>query len=261
MNVVYSCNIVRNTAYNVALQFNWSEKEKVQALRFSSNWVNRLLKRAGMRRRKITREDKDIPIVDEVKRIMKVGQDIYSEFGHALSATWNMDKIAVTWCIGPTHLYCPRDEQRASQIGISNTKLRITAVITVNAAGAFAPLLIIMKHSVSSAIKPDQTGMKVIRELHSNTSKGFSAQDGCELFKWGKEITIKDVTALHKYWYLIHTVTGHVITSQYKALNDHVRMLMWCGHTGYTESTGRTGPSPDPSDPTAYSTHTSLAQH
>ena len=142
---------------------------------------------------------------------MKVGQDIYSEFGHTLSATWNMDKIAVTWCIGPTHLYCPRDEQRASQIGISNTKLRITAVITVNAAGAFAPLLIIMKHSVSSAIKPDQTGMKVVRELHSNTSKGFTAQDGWELLKWEKKITIKDVTALHKNWYLIHTVTGHVI--------------------------------------------------
>ena len=61
MNVPYSYNIVRNTAYNVALQFNWSEKEKVQALRFSNNWVNRFLKRAGMRRRKITREDKDIP--------------------------------------------------------------------------------------------------------------------------------------------------------------------------------------------------------
>ena len=33
-----------------------------------------------------------------------------------------------------------------------------------------------------------------------------------------------------------------------------------CGRIGYTGPTGRTGPSPDPSDPTAYCTHTSLAQ-
>ena len=33
-----------------------------------------------------------------------------------------------------------------------------------------------------------------------------------------------------------------------------------CGRTGYTGPTGRTGPCPDPSDPTAYCTHTSLAQ-
>ena len=32
------------------------------------------------------------------------------------------------------------------------------------------------------------------------------------------------------------------------------------GRIGYTGPTGRTGPSPNPSDPTAYCTHTSLAQ-
>ena len=86
--------------------------------------------------------------------------------------------------------------------------------------------MIIIKHSISSATKPDQTEMKVIRELHSNTSKEFSAQDDWELLKWEKEITIKGVTAMHKNWYLVHTVTGHVITSQFKVWNDQVRMLM-----------------------------------
>ena len=69
----------------------------------------RFLKRAGIRRRKIIREDKDIPIVDDVKRILKVCQDIYSEFGHTPSTTWNMGETAVTWSIGLTHLLCPRD--------------------------------------------------------------------------------------------------------------------------------------------------------
>ena len=82
MNVAYSYDIIRNTAHKVAEQFNWIDNERVQGLRFSNNWVNRFLKRAGMRRRKITREDKDIPKVDKVKRIMKIGQDMYSESVH-----------------------------------------------------------------------------------------------------------------------------------------------------------------------------------
>ena len=77
MNVAYSYDVIRNTADNVAKQFNWSDNDRVQALCFSNNWVNRFLRRAGMRRRKITREDKDIPIVNEVKRTMKIGQDLY----------------------------------------------------------------------------------------------------------------------------------------------------------------------------------------
>ena len=40
----------------------------------------------------------------------------------------------------------------------------------------------------------------------------------------------------------------------------HATENVKCGRIGYTRPTGRTGPSPDPSDPTAYYTHTSLAQ-
>ena len=47
-------------------------------------------------------------------------------------------------------MYCPGNQQRASSIGISNSKLRIMAVIAVNAIGEFAPLMMIVKHSVSS---------------------------------------------------------------------------------------------------------------
>lgn len=44
---------------------------------------------------------------------------------------------------------------------------------------------------------------------------------------WEKELTIGDVTAIHKYYYIINDVTGAVITSQFKAWNDTVRMIMW----------------------------------
>ena len=35
------------------------------------------------------------------------------------------------------------------------------------------------------------------------------------------------VSALHKIIYIIHTISGHVITSQVKAWNDTVRMIVW----------------------------------
>ena len=58
-----------------------------------------------------------------------------------------MDETAVTYAIGPTHQYVPINQCRASNIGNVNTKLRITTVITLNALGEFAPLLLIIKHS------------------------------------------------------------------------------------------------------------------
>ena len=42
-----------------------------------------------------------------------------------------------------------------------------------------------------------------------------------------KSLAIKTVTAEHKIIYIIHKDTGHVITSQYKAWNDTVRMSLW----------------------------------
>ena len=43
----------------------------------------------------------------------------------------------------------------------------------------------------------------------------------------GKGNDKKNKTDIHKVNYLIHSVSGHVITSQVKAWNDTVRMCMW----------------------------------
>ena len=116
-------------------------------------------------------------------------------------------------------MYCPGNQQRATNIGISNDKLRITAVIAVNALGEFAPLMLIVKHSASSEF------MLVIPNLHKKIS--FRVEDGWELRLWEKILTINGIEAHHKVRYLIHLETGHVITSQCKAWNDTVRMVLW----------------------------------
>ena len=179
-----------------------------------------------MRRRKITTDDKVIPENEEIIRVMKIGQDLIREFNYEAKHILNMDETAFTYAIGPEYIYVPVDQSRAQNIGVPNMKLRITAVIAVFATGEFAPLFIIIKHSVSSLERPDQSRMAVIVQLHKK-EKGFGVNDGWELILWKKELTINGITADHSCWYIINKHTGAVITSQYKAWNDTVRMIMW----------------------------------
>ena len=184
------------------------------------------MNRANMRRRKITTDDKVVPTDEEITRIMKIGQKMYKDFGHTRDTVINMDETAFTYAIGPEHMYCPPDQNRAQNIGVPNTKLRITAVVAVSGNGDFVPLFVIVKHSVSSAEKPDQSSMRVIRDLHRKND-GYGESDGWKLILWSRDLTIKGVTETHKCYYIINKHTGHVITSQYKAWNDTIRMIMW----------------------------------
>ena len=109
---------------------------------------------------------------------MSEGQQLYTSFDHSPSNTWNMDETCITWAIGPVYMYVSNNQQQASNIGIPNTKLRITAVIAVNGIGEFAPLMFIKKLSVSSESKPDQSTMMVIKKIHTNKSIKYGVEDG-----------------------------------------------------------------------------------
>lgn len=208
------------------MQDNWKDVRGVNNLVLSSNWVSKFLKRANMRRRTITTEDKKIPSVDEVIRIMNIGQEMYKEFGHTPETVINMDETGYCYALGPKCLYCPTNQSRAQHLGVPNTKLRITAVVAVSGSGAFVPLLIIIKHSVGSEERPDQSSMRVVQDLHRK-NEGFGVDHGWDLHLWEKELCIKSITATHKCYYIINRNTGEVITSQYKAWNDSIRMIMW----------------------------------
>ena len=216
VSVVYSYAIIIQAALAVQKQNNWTATEKVQSLTFSSTWVKCFLKRANMRRRKITTEDKKIPSEEEILRIMTIGQNMYRDFGHTPDTVINMDETAFSYAIGPEYMYCPPDQSRAQHLGIPNTKLRITAVVAVSGRGNFVPLFIIIKYSISSADRPDQSGIKVITLMHKKDD-GFGTSDGWDLVLWRNELCISNVTALHSCYYIIHRDNGEVITSQYKA--------------------------------------------
>ena len=123
--------------------------EKIDKLKFSNKWVKAIFQRGGLSRQKIAREDKAIPDDDVIANTLRIGQDLYVAHFHIPRTCWNFDETAFTWAIGPSYMYCPGNQQRATNIGISNDKVRITAVIAVNAIGEFAPLMLIVKHSAS----------------------------------------------------------------------------------------------------------------
>jgi hypothetical protein len=71
----------------------------------------------------------------------------------------------------------------------------------------------------------------LIQDLHKK-NEGFGVSNGWKLEKWTKKLTIYNKKKVaeettHIVWYIIHETTGNVITSQYKAWNDTVRMCMW----------------------------------
>jgi DDE superfamily endonuclease len=136
--------------------------------------------------------------------------------GHNEFTYVNFDEIAYTWGLAPIHSYCPKDQQRATNIGVNDTKVGITAVI----AGLFFPLMLILKHSKSSEKSPDQTKMTVINKLHK--VEGFTEEDGWSKQTWSKKLIIKGKEEEHKVTNIIHNVTKEV-----KAWNDTVRMIMW----------------------------------
>ena len=223
--MTYSYAIIGSAARSVQERSHWMPNTTVSSLQFTNKWVKSFLSRGGLRRRKITREDKDIPESEEILQVMRIGQKLFIDNEHDENTCFNFDETAFTWAIGPTHVYCPINQQRATNIGITDTKVRITAVIAVNAAGQFAPLMLILKHSVSSEKSPDQTRMTVISKLHK--VEGFTELDGWKKKCWEKSLTIKGKTDIHKIIYIIHENTHHVITSQVKAWNDTARMVMW----------------------------------
>ena len=198
VNVTYSYSIIEVAAKYVQSKIHWIQNPKISELQFSHKWLKAFLKRGGLTRRKITKEDKDVPDEEEIAYALDIGQQLYIDNGHDATTMFNFDETAFTWAIGPTLIFCPADQKRATSIGILNDKMRLTAVV----AGIFAPLMIIMKHSVSSKKRPDQSRMTVIRDLHKKP--GFNVNDGWSKFTWEKGMAITGVTALHKVIYIIH---------------------------------------------------------
>ena len=92
-NVAYSYDVIKETAKEVQLKQYWQANEQIQKLQFSSHWVRCLPNRAALRRRKITKEDKVSPSVEQIRAILKVGQDLIIAKGHDECTIFNWMRL------------------------------------------------------------------------------------------------------------------------------------------------------------------------
>ena len=97
VNVTYSYAIVVSAATSVQETEKWANEEKIKNLIFSNKWVKGFLNRGGVSRRKITRDDKDVPSDTDIRRVLKIGQDLYINKGHTPNTCYNFDETAFTY--------------------------------------------------------------------------------------------------------------------------------------------------------------------
>jgi len=225
-NVVYTQGVIKKAAKIVQSQSIYADNAVVQRLDFSNMWVKNFLKRRNFSRRRITRVLKAIPDQASIREIMKTSQEAILAGDYDISAILNLDETAFNWGIGPTYIYTAKDADRGEQ-QITDEKARITAVLAIAGTGIFLPNMFIFKHSKSSQECPDQTRMNVIKNLHKHN--GFTEADGWTQHIWSRIISSSgedNDIVMHSVVYLRHT-SGNIITSQYKAWNDTVRMAMY----------------------------------
>ena len=223
--------MVQNSAKLTQEEEKWLTDAKVQALKFSRKWVFLFFQRQKVKRRRITRDLKDIPSETTVRLIMGAAQQKICNGGYLPHQIINLDETAINWGLGPTYVYCAGSADRGEQ-EITDVKSRVTSIIMVAANGDFLTVFYIFKHSKTSDESPDQTKMTVIKNLF--LKKGFTYADGWEMKVWERELTIEkkvrnttvSKTAVHKVIYIKHQESGDIITSQHKAWNDKVRMAM-----------------------------------
>ena len=184
------------------------------------------MKRAALRKRRITTLEKKLPSViavrDRMAEIQKV--IVTGKFmpGEVISA----DETGVMFGAPPKHQYIHESADRAVAPE-SDEKARFTALLWGMADGEMGPAFIIIKMTVKG---PDLSSQRTLQNLQ-NKHVGFTEADGWVLRTWQRSLELqvkKDMKTVEFVRpYLIHTETGVIITVQQKAWMDTPGVCMW----------------------------------
>jgi hypothetical protein len=245
-NVASSYDIVRTAAMEVRTQDKWKNNIGVQNLQFEDTWVIRWMRDMGLTRLRVTSESKtNLPSVEEVRQHMKTIQKKIDEGGYSDDDVFNPDETATRPGASPLYqLQFPN--MRGAAIN-PNSMLRFTTMLAGSAAGNMLPSFNIIKCTIRQTTKTVSTasssrGRKVSNfgDLSSSTildslqnKAGFRNRDGWTKGSWTSTLSLKvngeNSPSLRKYVrpYLIHSVTGTVITIHNQAWMDSVGLCMW----------------------------------
>lgn len=227
-NAAYSYDSIRNAALLAQRSANWQTHSVVSTLKFSQGWVHAFLQRNKLHRRRVTTADKNVPPAAEVVARMQSIQKTITDNGYEPGDVINADETGIFFGATPKNQYVPKDAERASAPD-SNDKARFTAVMWGSADGTMGPPFVIIKNAVTGFI--DQSGSTSLDGKHLMKQEGFRADDGWEHRMWTKEMELtvkgKVYKGLFQRKYIVHKVTGAVITANKTAWMDSVTMVMW----------------------------------
>ena len=201
---------------------------------FSDGWVQGLIKRANLKRRRITSDVKDKPSVAEVQCRMNAIQNVITERKLDGGLVFNFDETGVRWAEQLKYQYVPTDAQRAENPE-GDTSGRFKAMIGASDIGDFAPMFAIVQVNCKT-----NTDLSTSRTLQSLLKAGLlcDPENGWRLGVWEGVITklkkdasrllgVSATTTHYKRPYLINDNTLAVITVQHKAWMDSPACMMW----------------------------------
>ena len=182
-NVAHSYAVIQRAAEMVQALPQFKEDDKVQKLKFSRYWVRGFLRRAALRRRRVTATEKIPPPVAEVRAKMLETRKL------SPTSIWRSGLVQTrreSFLVPPPkNQYIPKSADRATAPE-SDDKTRFTSLLWGTAAGWMGPLFNIIKMSVKGA---DLSSSRVLQNLQKVA--GFGASDGWELRIWCRTLTLR----------------------------------------------------------------------
>ena len=227
-NVMYSHALIVSAAESVKQMEQFKDDAKVRSLEFSRPWIRGLLRRAVLRRRRITATEKDLPAPAVVQARMVEIQDTIVSYKFTKAETISADETGIFFGAAPKYQIIPKDAARATAPE-SDDKARFTAMLFGTGEVEMGPLWAIIKCTVKGF---DLSSARVLITLH--LQPGFTVADGWELKMWERELTLpikgkkgQTQTVINRRPYLINAETLEVITIQHKAWMDTAGICMW----------------------------------
>lgn len=226
VNVAYGYAVIRHAARLAAALPEWRAHPLVAGLAFSDKWVCGWLRRAGLRRRRVTSVDKVPPPAAVVDARMRDIRARIIAGGFAPCDVRSADETGVWYGAAPKNQYVGAGVRRGTAPP-SDDRARFTAHLNGAADGTMhAPFCIVR----CTASGPDLSGTRVLQRLRD--VDGFNAGAGWSLREWRRVLTTRDragkaTTAEHVRPYLVHSPSGAVITLNSTAWMRTAEMCMW----------------------------------
>jgi hypothetical protein len=230
-NVMHSYEVIREMASIAQKEPRWALDESVQALKFSNNWIHKCLSRNGLRRRKITTDDKfQRPDPEEVRPIMQQIQQKIKELGLGLEDVVNADETGVFFATQPTHQYVPAGCPRASAAEGDNNR-RYTVLLWASADGVMHEPFGVLGCAMKGA---DLSGSRILTKMMKKTKDGQPPvfdPDEWDYGVWARRVALtlngKATNLEYHRPFVRSRTTNAVFTIHPKAWMDSVGLVMW----------------------------------